>query len=165
MKRVVTGEQDGRSLFLDVTDVDTMDPVVVQNMDIHLLWGYDKTPTAPFPGPGNDHEGGFYGKPDQLRVVMIKFGPDAVPEVLSEPEDQLSSLIESDGRHTTDSFDVDFMIYGELGLEVDEGEIQWLTAGDVVIQHGAAHKWHNRSGKDALIGAITVGLGRTQAGA
>lgn len=160
MKRVVTAEDSGKSFFLDTTELESMDPVVVQNMAIWMLWGFDEIPSLPFAGPGGDHSGGFYGAPGQVRIFMIRFGPDATPEVVSGGDDQLSELIADDGNHATDTIDVDFLVKGELGIEMQNGEIRWLSPGDVVVQNGVVHKWHNRSGEDAYLGAITIGAVR-----
>ena len=50
---------------------------------------------------------------------------------------------ENPEMHTTRTIDYGIVLSGELDLELDEGEVR-LTAGDVVVQRGTRHAWHNR---------------------
>ena len=47
--------------------------------------------------------------------------------------------------HRTASLDYAICIEGECDLELDGGEVRTIHAGDVVIQRGTNHVWHNRS--------------------
>lgn len=47
--------------------------------------------------------------------------------------------------HRTESLDYGILLDGECDLELDGGEVRTLRAGDVVIQRGTNHVWHNRS--------------------
>src|SRR5205814_587568 len=57
------------------------------------------------------------------------------------------NLYEKDnpGMHTTDTVDIDYIVSGELWLELDDGQEVHLEAGDSVVQNGTRHKWHNRT--------------------
>jgi hypothetical protein len=35
-----------------------------------------------------------------------------------------------------------------------------MNPGDVIVQNGVVHRWHNRSGADAYLSAITLGAVR-----
>lgn len=48
--------------------------------------------------------------------------------------------------HRTQSLDYGICLEGECELELDGGESVTVRAGDVVIQRGTKHRWHNRSG-------------------
>ena len=61
------------------------------------------------------------------------------------------------GFHTTVSVDYDYIISGELWLEVDGGEDVRLPAGTVVIQNGGRHAWRNRSNEPALMLSVLIG--------
>jgi mannose-6-phosphate isomerase-like protein (cupin superfamily) len=50
---------------------------------------------------------------------------------------------ENPDMHTTRTIDYGIVLSGELDLELDEGEVH-LTAGDVIVQRGTRHAWHNR---------------------
>ncbi len=47
--------------------------------------------------------------------------------------------------HRTESLDYGMCLEGECNLELDGGDIVTVRAGDVVIQRGTSHVWHNRS--------------------
>jgi quercetin dioxygenase-like cupin family protein len=45
--------------------------------------------------------------------------------------------------HRTSSIDYGIVLDGLIDLELDSGEVRHLKAGDVVIQRGTNHAWHN----------------------
>ena len=47
--------------------------------------------------------------------------------------------------HRTESLDYGICLEGECDMELDGGEAVTVRAGDVVIQRGTNHVWHNRS--------------------
>ena len=48
--------------------------------------------------------------------------------------------------HRTESLDYGICLEGECDMELDGGDTVTVRAGDVVIQRGTNHVWHNRSG-------------------
>lgn len=46
--------------------------------------------------------------------------------------------------HRTESLDYGICLEGECAMELDGGETVTVRAGDVVIQRGTNHLWHNR---------------------
>jgi quercetin dioxygenase-like cupin family protein len=49
--------------------------------------------------------------------------------------------------HRTESLDYGICLEGECDMELDGGDVVTVRAGDVVIQRGTNHVWHNRSDK------------------
>ena len=49
---------------------------------------------------------------------------------------------------------------GELTLELDDGQVRHLKAGDIVIQNGTRHAWRNSSAQPAVMAAILIGADR-----
>jgi quercetin dioxygenase-like cupin family protein len=47
--------------------------------------------------------------------------------------------------HRTRSLDYGICLEGECELELDSGETITVHAGDIVVQRGTNHVWHNRS--------------------
>ena len=62
--------------------------------------------------------------------------------------------------HTTDSVDFDFVVSGEVYLELDNGEEVLLRPGDSVVQNGTRHRWNNRSDQPCTIVVAIVGAPR-----
>ena len=58
--------------------------------------------------------------------------------------------------HRTQSLDYGICLQGECDLVLDGGEVVTLTAGDVVIQRGTNHAWHNRSSAPCRFAWILV---------
>ena len=46
--------------------------------------------------------------------------------------------------HRTESLDYGICLEGECEMELDSGETVTVRAGDVVVQRGTNHLWHNR---------------------
>jgi mannose-6-phosphate isomerase-like protein (cupin superfamily) len=70
----------------------------------------------------------------------------------------LLDVFEADnpGMHTSGTVDVDFVLSGEVDVELDDGVEVHLKAGDVLVQHGTRHAWRNKSaGPCVLVVAVT----------
>ena len=48
------------------------------------------------------------------------------------------------GMHRSATIDYDIVLEGTIGLELDDGVEVTLHPGDVVVQNGTRHRWHNR---------------------
>jgi quercetin dioxygenase-like cupin family protein len=59
--------------------------------------------------------------------------------------------------HRTPTIDYDVVLTGTVGLELDDGAEITLGPGDVVVQNGTRHRWHNRGDSPARVLAVTVG--------
>jgi hypothetical protein len=154
MKRVITGERDGRSYLAHVGDVE---PVESQGFRMRLMWGQDPIPLRlPTTAEEAAHDGQYFPPPDGVRVTLIEFLPDGT----GTSGGALDDVVEGDGFHRTDSQDIGWLVSGELGLEVEDGTVVWLGPGDVIVQNGTRHKWHNRTTEPAVAGFVTLGAVR-----
>ena len=61
------------------------------------------------------------------------------------------------GLHRTDTIDLDIILEGDVELELPGGGSVRLGQGDVVVQRGTWHKWHNRGAGPMRMLAILVG--------
>jgi quercetin dioxygenase-like cupin family protein len=52
----------------------------------------------------------------------------------------------SSPMHRTNSIDYGIIISGTIELELDNKVFKTLSAGDIIVQRGTIHKWHNPSG-------------------
>jgi quercetin dioxygenase-like cupin family protein len=59
--------------------------------------------------------------------------------------------------HRTQSLDYGIVLQGEVDLELDDGRITSLNAGDVVIQRGTIHAWINRGSGPARLAFVLLG--------
>jgi quercetin dioxygenase-like cupin family protein len=58
--------------------------------------------------------------------------------------------------HRTASIDFDIVLEGAVGLELNGQEIL-LGPGDIVVQNGTRHRWHNRGPGVAKWAAVVTG--------
>jgi quercetin dioxygenase-like cupin family protein len=49
--------------------------------------------------------------------------------------------------HRTVSLDFEVVLKGKVVLEVDDGVESLVKEGEVVVQRGTIHAWHNRTGE------------------
>lgn len=171
-RRVVTGNSEGRSVFLS----DGCPPAFhafagVPGMTSTVVWA-----TAQIPAYlGAAAEGAPAGidalpQPGETRFLIIRFPPDAVFAseafdpglMLEEQAAHLPGLAEclaqgTDGMHRTPTIDYGIVIQGEIDLELDDGATRHLAQGDVVVQGATRHAWRNPGACDAVMGFVLIG--------
>ena len=153
MRRVVTGHtQDGKATVASDTEVDPILP----SLGINLLWGADEAPIFPdggsqlphstyFPPVGGFRFGVFTVEPqssvqstNQQMMEIFEEASQTFPDILRYGEK------DHPGMHTTNTIDFEYVISGEVWLELDDGEEVHLRAGDTVVQNGTRHAWRNK---------------------
>ena len=138
VRRVVTGVDDtGRSVFLSDgpahggdawAEVWLTDPAVGLDAVVDPALGT----TVLEPPAGGTAFRVFHVPPDAVMRERMAANPGALEG------------IEPDGFHTTETIDYVMVLEGEIGLELDAGEVA-LGPGDCVVQRGTRHAWRNRS--------------------
>jgi hypothetical protein len=173
MRRVVTGERDGKAVFVEDGDIDAT-TTSLSAVTYHEIWRGDDQPAFPadgtngtkstfFPAAGGYRffiltlpPGGAHGDPDSAP------SPDDLAEAVREMDEKLPGIrdwLEADdpGMHRTDTVDMEIVLSGEIVLELDDGVEKVLRAGDTNIQNGTRHRWHNRSSEPAVLACFLVG--------
>ncbi|MGB4062505.1 MAG: cupin domain-containing protein [Azonexus sp.] len=174
-RRIVTGEKNGRSIFVSDGPIpNSHDYQSVPGFQTALAWATPLAPQLPYDGldPTLAIES-FIPAPDGTRMIIVQFPPDSIfesdafnPEGAGQEYAKylpgLAECFDSDGSgmHKTDSVDYDIILSGELWLELDDGEVRHLKAGDIVIQNGTRHAWRNRSDQPASMIAVLIGASR-----
>ena len=59
-------------------------------------------------------------------------------------------------NHRTDSIDYAVVISGAIEMELDDGVVVKLKAGDVLVQRGTIHNWVNRGPEACVIAFVLV---------
>lgn len=171
VRRVVIADVDGKSRVVeDGEPPRSVAYVETPGFEQALVWR-----TEPTPALSHDGTEPTTATPDLLpqpggsSLIVLTLPPDAVyadpsfdpaaagAEIAANGPD-FATFFEPDnpGMHTTPTVDYDVVLDGELWLELTDGEVQ-LSAGDVVVQHGARHAWRNRSNKPATLLAVLIG--------
>ena len=147
MKKVITGHDgQGKSVFFKVESetVTVGSPI----LDWHEIWAThadDKIPVDTSAGKSREqytadvHNVFPARNQSMFRVLDFKPGdvatltPDEFDAVVSQLPGVASHMEQDDpGMHTTDSVDYGVIISGKIKLELDDGEQEELTAGDVL---------------------------------
>jgi mannose-6-phosphate isomerase-like protein (cupin superfamily) len=139
-------------------------------MEFHRLWGSDRTVTFPdsgsrpegkryFPPVGGFRFGFFTIPPDRDAGLPADLDLGAAFSELEEKVPGMADYVELDnpGMHTTDTIDYGVVISGEAVLELDDGAVVTLTAGDSYIQNGTRHRWSNPGVVPAVIAIALIG--------
>jgi len=157
VRRVVTGHTaEGRAVITSDTEVEAT-VVGALGSATTVLWGRDDVAEFPddgaqptretvFPPPGGCGIAVLeiaVGGEDFDDFVHTQLAPWADPEV--------------PGMHRTATLDYDVVLEGTIGLELDDGVEVTLGAGDVIVQNGTRHRWHNRGDGIARLLTVTIG--------
>ena len=59
-------------------------------------------------------------------------------------------------NHRTDSIDYAVVISGEIDMELDDGVVAHLKAGDVLVQRGTIHNWVNNGKEPCVIAFVLI---------
>jgi mannose-6-phosphate isomerase-like protein (cupin superfamily) len=170
IRRVVTGHNpSGKAVFTSDSLVDATTAELMPGMEIHNLWGGDRTPSFPDDGKMPPHVtyfppvGGFrfgmFTVPPQSHVGPAIENPERAAAELEAKLPGLASYMEPDapGMHTTDTLDFEVVLEGEVWLELDDGAEVHLRAGDTVVQNGTRHAWRNKGTVPARLAIFIVG--------
>jgi mannose-6-phosphate isomerase-like protein (cupin superfamily) len=157
IRRVVTGHTAaGRAVFVSDSEVAPITVMLTPGLAIHNIWGADAAPLFPDDGSMPEHST-YFAPVGGFRFGLIEIPPDSVkalPDLdvaagAAEMERKLPGLaarFEPDhpGMHRTDTVDFQYVVSGEVWLELDDAAQVLLRAGDTIIQNGTRHVWHNR---------------------
>ncbi|MFJ9588038.1 cupin domain-containing protein [Streptomyces acidicola] len=171
MRRIVTGhDAQGRSVVVeDGVPPRTHDFASLPGFTSSLVWATEVEQPAGRSGedPTQKVES-FLPALGGTRIIVMTLPPDAVlagpefdgPGYVAEQlthSPKLAETFEADGMHTTPTVDYVLVLDGEVWLELDEGDLIHLTAGDVVVQNATRHGWRNKSDKPVTLAAVLIG--------
>jgi quercetin dioxygenase-like cupin family protein len=155
-RRVVTGHDAGGTAKVIVDAIATNIKSIGPGAYSTLMWSTDAMPADIAIGASFEDMGarklGTAPPPNGSRFAVNIFPPGAVGHM-----------------HRTETIDYAIVLEGEIDMELDDSTVS-LKAGDVLIQRGTNHAWHNRSDAPAkvafiLIDATPLGIGKPVAGA
>jgi mannose-6-phosphate isomerase-like protein (cupin superfamily) len=173
VRRVVTGHSpEGKAIVASDMEVDATTVDILPQLEFHRLWGADETPT--FPDDGSPRPGpNFYPPLGGFRFLLYTVPPQSVAlrddlnmeAALAELEEKLPGLAgyiewDSPGMHVTNTIDFEYVISGEIWLELDDGKEVHLKAGDTVIQNGTHHAWRNKGTESCQMVICLIGARR-----
>lgn len=128
LRRIVTGhDAQGRAV---VTDDALLDPLSSPNGDaaFTLVWT-----TATLPADNDDATDG------RDRKVGLSLPGGTVLRIVDLLPGRRSAM------HRTHSLDYGIVMSGAIELELDDGAVTRVEAGEVIVQRGTIHAWRNPS--------------------
>ena len=169
VRRVVTGHRGGKAVFASDELVDPLTLAILPGYSFHRLWGSDHV--SRFPDDGAPPAQPDYFPPIggfRFGMLCIPSGGSTAPadleltKAIAELDAKLPGMAiyseaEEPGMHTTPTIDFEVVLTGECVLELDDGAEVELKAGDVVVQNGTRHRWHNRSPASCQLAVFIVG--------
>jgi mannose-6-phosphate isomerase-like protein (cupin superfamily) len=174
IRRVATGHDDsGKAVFALDRDVEPVTLTLSPSTEYHLLWSSDGPEALPNSGMPPAWST-FFPPVDGYRFFILTLLPATGPldfakidigAGLREMDEKLPGLRDhsepdNPGMHRTDTIDFEIVLSGEVTLELDDGAETVLHAGDVNIQSGTRHRWHNRTEQPATMACVLVGTAR-----
>jgi mannose-6-phosphate isomerase-like protein (cupin superfamily) len=177
VRRVTTGHTAaGKAVIVSDTEVDADTVSLLPGVQWHQLWGADRPPS--FPDDGSRPASPSYFPPiGGYRFGLFTLPPRSAPR--ASPADFKPMLAEMDrilpghgthmepanpGMHTTDSIDFEYIISGDVWLELDDHVRVHLHAGDTVVQNGTRHAWRNKGDEPCTIVVFMLGVNRKPSG-
>ena len=141
LRRIITGhDSDGKSII--VLD-DKPEPAVLGGTEdrrvLIKVWATISKPTA----------GGRGVEPHEITQSTPFEPPASEFRMVDMPADSRREM------HRTDTVDYGIVLAGEVHLVLEQEETL-LHTGDVVVQRGTFHAWHNRSNRVARMAFINL---------
>jgi mannose-6-phosphate isomerase-like protein (cupin superfamily) len=140
IRRVVTGHDKNGKAIVEIDETSTAQKNPRPGAEYFELWSTsDGFPidNNHFSDPVKNKIGTSIDNGTVFRVV--KFDPGVAPR-----------------NHRTDSIDYGVIMSGELDMELDNGKVVHLKAGDCVVQRGTIHNWVNRGTEPCLVAFILI---------
>ena len=173
VRRVVTGHTpEGKATVASDTEVEGITFTSMPGSEFHRLWGADEVLTFPDDGssppapnyfpPVGGFRFGLFTVPPQTEVQRDKIDLNLLMKEFEEKMPGAFQYMEPDnpGMHTTDTVDFEYVISGEVWLELDDGEQVHLKPGDTVVQSGTRHAWRNKGTEPCQMVFCLIGAHR-----
>jgi len=162
VRRVVTGHSpEGRAVFVSDAPVEPIE--FGAGGAYHVLWGADEPARFPDDGAPPAWSAAFPpvgGHRFLLMTLPVGSTRDSNDEQLSSfLAESLGDIMEQaePGMHKTATIDFEVVLSGKIGLELDGRAEVVLGPGDVVVQNGTRHRWHNRGSEPATMAVVVIG--------
>ena len=147
IRRVVTGHSDNGRAKVEVDDIATN---VISNRPVASSCVVCSTKGFPVDNDGfaDPTKASFKTTVDNGTVFrIVRYEPGVSPR-----------------NHRTDSIDYAVVISGAIEMELDDGVVVKLKAGDVLVQRGTIHNWVNRGTEPCVVAFVLISAKPVSAG-
>ena len=134
IRRVVTGHDSEGRAIVKIDQTENSPPQAFGGVDFVSVWS---TEGFPVDNSGDEDEvdsvtGITRPRRTHFTIVQVHPGNQPVP-------------------HRTATIDYAVIMSGEIDMELEEGELVHLKAGDVLVQRGSWHNWLNKGDEPCVI--------------
>ena len=140
VRRVVTGHDAEGKAVVWIDEIADHPTSRRSGHASHLIWTTDG---APADIAGSDDMGKHQtGRPPPANGALfrvLEIDPGGEPEM-----------------HFTETIDYVIIMSGEIHMELDDGVIVVLKEGDLLVQRGTIHSWHNRGDVPCRMAAVLI---------
>jgi mannose-6-phosphate isomerase-like protein (cupin superfamily) len=152
-RRVVTGHTGGKSVVKSDDQLNAYGFKSVPGYEHTLIWASDGIPDLRKEPAQPDYPASVVPGPGGTVLHIVTFPPESASidqqAAAKESSQRLPGLAErfehnAPGMHATETVDYAVVFDGEMWLEIDDGKTVHLKRGDVVVQNGTRHGWHNK---------------------
>jgi hypothetical protein len=158
VRRVVTGHAaGGRGVFVSDDVVESF-PVGTAGSSGMMVWARDDV--ARFPDDGAEPiVSAAFPPPGGCALGFIELAPgdDAVFHEFVRTSQAPWSDPDDVGMLRRATIDYDIVLTGTVAVELDDGAEVVLGPGDVLVQNGTRHRWHNRGDAVACVATFSAG--------
>ncbi len=176
IRRVVTGHHpDGKSVIASDQEVEGTNVPGLAGATLTTLWGADETLSYPDDGTEPKHQA-WFPPVGGFRFAAFVLAPEQPtnesngqePELVATETERLFpgllSTMKADdpGMHRSATIDALYIVSGSCVLELDDGSTTELHTGDVVVQSGTMHRWHNPGPEPCHVIAFLAGASLEQ---
>ena len=140
LRRVVTGHDKNGKAIVEIDEISQNMKSRRPGANATVIW---TTPAVPY--DNTDRADGADAQVDTSLddgtvFRIIRYEPGVAPRM-----------------HRTDSVDYAVVVSGEIDMELDDGVIVHLRAGDVLVQRGTIHNWSNNGTEPCVIAFTLIG--------
>ncbi|MEH7253802.1 cupin domain-containing protein [Neobacillus niacini] len=138
VRRVVTGHDENGNAIVKIDDTIT-GKKIADEAEFAMIWSTDA-----FPSDNTDEFDG-----SQREIHRTSPG-GTVLQFLNMYPGKKSKM------HRTKTLDYGIVLEGEITLELENGVEATMKAGDVIVQRGTIHAWHNKTDKICRLAFILL---------
>ncbi|MGE0485544.1 MAG: cupin domain-containing protein [Gammaproteobacteria bacterium] len=171
-RRVITGHDTaGHSVIASDATVQGTPVPGMPGVELTTLWGSDQPMRYPDDGSRPDFRT-WFAPIGGFRFIEFVIGPEGHGGAPADDPDPAATRAAIDaafpglmdtmdpdvpGMHRSDTIDLLYVISGRVVLELDDGSKTELGAGDVAVQSGTMHAWHNPWAEPARLLGVILG--------
>lgn len=147
VRRVVTGHTAQGRAVVAIDETLASAPSARPGQEACVIWATDRVPADNLDAADGSQRTGTTTLANGAIFRVVRYAPGMTGRM-----------------HRTRTLDYGVVLGGSIVLELDDGVEVTLQAGDVLVQRGTLHNWHNRGAEPCTIAFVLVDAAPIAAG-